>query len=204
MEEFFLLLWPQFDTNWFLAINGSYNSVLDAIMWFFSNKYVWIPLYVAVAYFFYRKMGVKGLVAIAFALICFALTDLISAEVIKPAFQRLRPSRDPSMEELVHLLEGKGCRYGFVSNHAANTFGFTLFSFLVFKLRRLFYLVFLWPTLVSYSRVYVGKHYPLDVLAGAVVGLLLAGLCFWLFVKCWKYLKDKWKLREGPIDKKTA
>lgn len=179
------------DQNLFLLLNGAHCAWLDPVMMFFSNIRVWIPFYLIIVFFlFYKHNWRWGLLALAAVLLTFGLCDQMSAQVIKEAVQRLRPSHTESLAASIHLLEGKGGLYGFVSSHAANVMGLALITSLIFKKKWYSFAIFTWATIVSYSRIYVGKHFPLDVICGAMLGLVLAYLVYLLFL----YLERKWKL----------
>ena len=152
-------------------------------MAFCTNLWNSLPVYLWMAWTFVRRNRRQGLLAVGFALLCFAAGDMLGAEVIKPFFARLRPTHEPALAGLVHVVTDVGGRYGFVSIHAVTTFSLALFTALVLGRRHpLSWLVWPWAALLSYSRIYVGKHYPLDVLAGALTGLALAAV-FWLLWK---------------------
>ena len=102
-------------------------------------------------------------------------SDQISSSLLKPFFQRLRPSHNPDIENLVHIVnDSRGGLYGFVSSHAANTFGVATFVALVFRHKGITPVIYFWPMLVSYSRIYLAKHYLGDIIGGAIVGVLVA------------------------------
>jgi undecaprenyl-diphosphatase len=124
--------------------------------------------------------------------LCVALTDQIASHLIKNWVQRLRPSHEPSLSGLVHLVNGyRGGKFGFVSSHAANSFGIALFLFFLLRksLPQIGYILFPWAIAVSYSRIYLGVHYPADILGGALIGLLtgwgLYSLFHWVEQKNW-------------------
>jgi len=174
----------QLDRWLFLVINGAYTSWLDPVMTGASTSYTWIPLYVVLLFLFFRYLSWKqALIAIGAALFCFLLTDRISVMVFKDVFCRLRPSHEPTLEGMVHLLEKRGGLYGFVSSHAANLFGIATLSSLVIRKRWLNWPLFGLVSIVGYSRIYVGKHYPLDVLCGALLGLLIGWLVYKLYTR---------------------
>jgi len=146
---------------------------------FMSDKNVWIPLYAIIVFFLFRRLGWRKAVLVVVGVgLTFAFCDIVSG-LIKDAVGRLRPAYN---EELIsdglNLLEGRGGKYGFLSSHATDTFGFAVASFLGFRedgRRHILYgiQIFLWATLVSASRMFVGKHFLGDILAGAVLGLLI-------------------------------
>lgn len=188
------------DTSLLLAINGWHSPIADKIMLFFSAIPVWIPLYVIVAalMFWPRWQTLKSeripvwmtalfcIIAIA---ICFGFCDQASS-FIKESVQRFRPGHEPALEGLVRLLEGKGGNYGFVSGHAANSFGFATITSLIFRKKPYTAAIFCWAAIVSYSRIYLAKHYPLDVICGAILGVAVAISIYLLL----KYLLHRYEM----------
>lgn len=172
------------DREIFLEINGWHSPFFDVVMYWFSQKLIWAPLYVALLvmmWFLYRKSFWYILPMIVLLV---TLTDQISVVLFKDAFERLRPCHDPALEGMVRILNGQcGGAYGFISSHAANTFGVAVFAGLLLKPRYkwIFPLLILWASLVSYSRVYMGVHYPGDVIVGAIVGAIIGYLIVLLF-----------------------
>lgn len=127
----------------------------------------------------------KGVIMLLFVGLVIALCDQTASHLIKNAVQRLRPSHDPALTGLVHLSKaGPGGLYGFVSSHAANSFGMATFFYFVLdsKFKYLKYWLFIWAVLVSYSRIYNGVHYPGDVIVAAIIGAFF-GWCFALLFK---------------------
>ena len=171
------MTFPDWDTTLFLHLNGAHADWLDPAMTLLSSSRAWIPLYILIASLMIRKDGWYGLVCIAFMALAFGLADQLSVILFKENFQRLRPCYAEELQGIVRSLEGCGGRYGFVSNHAANTFCLATFVSLIFKNKYSRAAIFLWAAAVAYSRIYVGKHYPLDVICGAAFGALcgLAG-----------------------------
>jgi len=173
-----------FDTNLFLFLNGFHNSLFDGIMSAFSAKLTWIPVYVAVLYVVIKTWRKDAIwVALSFVA-CILIADHVSSSFFKEVVQRPRPSHADELQGLVHLVNyHRGGKFGFVSSHAANAVGFALISSLLFK--RWFYTlsIFSWAIITAYSRIYLGVHYPFDVLGGAVVGALAALFCFWILQK---------------------
>ena len=194
------MFWEQviaLDKEWTLALNGlGGNSVLDAMMVFASHKLVWVPLYLAlVALLFWRLGWKRALVFLAAVGLTFLCCDQL-ANLFKYGFERLRPSHDGSMlENGLRLLERPGSLYGFFSAHAANTFGLAVCTVLAFRTdkrlrwRGLALGMGFWALLVSFSRIWVGKHFLGDVLVGTVIGIgigfALGCLARWFCVRVW-------------------
>ena len=142
-------------------------------MWLVSNRWIWIPGYVILAILLFRKRGVRsGTTAIIIIAFLIILTDQTCASVLKPTLCRLRPSSpDNPISALVTLVNNyHGGQYGFPSCHAANTFALAIFLSLQFNCRYATVALICWSLLVSYSRIYLGVHYPADILGGFVVG----------------------------------
>lgn len=163
------------DQQLFEKINGDWiNPFFDTIMPFLRNSLNWAPLYLFLLVFVLLNFKTKGLWWITFFIATVALTDMTGNYVFKHAFERLRPCNDPDFFDHVRLLiKNCGNGYSFVSNHAANHFGMAAFFFVTFKhlLKRWIWIGLLWAGLIAYAQVYVGIHYPFDVLVGAMLGL---------------------------------
>jgi undecaprenyl-diphosphatase len=172
----FLNILKSWDTDLFLAINDAHSSYWDMVMWWASDKYIWIPLYLLFLYLLWRDYRKKIWVVMLFAALLIFLSDQISVHLFKDVFQRLRPCHEPELQGMVHIVNGKcGGSFGFYSSHASNVFALAVFVISLYKRHCLsLYLgILVWVTLVTYSRVYLGVHYPGDVLAGAVAGSIL-------------------------------
>lgn len=157
------------------------SSFLDAILIPARNKYVWIPLYVFIIAFSLINFGKKGYYVVLFLILTVGAADAISNYGFKKNFQRLRPCR--AIPEQVSTRVSCGSGYSFTSNHAANHFALATFiSLLLGKNRRRWQLlILLWAAIVSVSQVYVGVHYPTDILAGGILGYFIARLMYLLF-----------------------
>lgn len=182
----------QFDTNLFLLINQANNNVLDIIMFYASSNLFWIPLYVLLFILFGIKYRWKAIIAVVFVILAVAIADLSSVHLFKNVFQRLRPCYEPALTPIINNIVGCGGKYGFVSSHAANSFAIVI---MVVKLigdkhKWLNWLMPLWGILILYSRIYLGKHYPGDVIAGAILGAIIGWLIYMAFVKTLAYLSD--------------
>ncbi|MDY0198605.1 MAG: phosphatase PAP2 family protein [Tenuifilaceae bacterium] len=167
------------DTQVFLLLNGLNSPFFDPIMIFLSGKLTWIPLYLLIIFYMYKRFGwrlVWPLLGVAFVVV---LADQISVHLFKNIFERLRPCHNPDIKEMVHLAANRcGGKFGFISSHAANAFGVATFLALLLKRRWFLLSIILWATMVSYSRIYLGVHYPGDVLIGGLVGSI-CGYAVW-------------------------
>lgn len=169
------------DTQLFLAINGTHNAFFDFVMFWVSDKLIWTPLYIFLAWLLFRHYGKKALLLVLFAGLILVFTDQTSVYLFKNVFFRLRPCQDPSLAGMVHLVnEQCGGRFGFISSHAANSFGLAAFLSLLLgkKFRYLTVCMLLWALLLSYSRVYLGVHYPGDVIVGGIWGAAIGSAMF--------------------------
>lgn len=172
------------DRELFLAINGAHAPWLDPLMVFASGKFTWIPLYLFILYYTWRTRGLRNLLLFILGVaLTVALADQISVHLFKNCVQRLRPCHQPGLMELVYLPTGHcGGQFGFVSSHAANAFAVFLFAHRFIQKRWLTVTLLLWATFVGYSRIYMGVHYPGDVLGGALLGLLLGWVSYRLLL----------------------
>ncbi|MDR0660156.1 MAG: phosphatase PAP2 family protein [Prevotellaceae bacterium] len=162
---------PSWDAKLFAFLNGLHVDWLDPIMVAISSVPIWIPLYLVIGFFIFKKYKWNGLICIAAAALCIVTVDQMST-VIKYAIERPRPC---NALVSVHLLEGCGSGYSFLSNHASNVFGFAMITALFFKKRPYAIFIFIWAFVVAYSRIYLGKHYPLDIIGGAAFGMFVGG-----------------------------
>ncbi len=165
------------DTWLFLKINGLHNPPLDKLMHWASLKYFWIPLYAVFLFLVIKQYKKNTFLILIFAALTIALSDQICLHFFKNVFQRYRPCHNLLLAAKIHLVDACGGKYGFVSSHAANTFALAYFLLTFFVSKYSWsWALFIWAGVVSYSRIYLGQHYPADVLIGACVGLLSAFL----------------------------
>ncbi|NQU53794.1 MAG: phosphatase PAP2 family protein [Bacteroidetes bacterium] len=162
----------ELDKELFLFLNSFYNDFWDTIMLMVTRKETWLPLYLVIIFYVIKNYRSKSLMILFFMALTVLASDQISV-LIKETVQRLRPVHEPTIEHLVHNVFRKGGLYGFVSSHAANMFAIFVFTSKIFKNKTYYFLLLFWAVIVSYSRIYIGVHYPLDVLGGAVLGWLL-------------------------------
>lgn len=173
---------PEWDTELFIIINGLHCDWLDPVMKTFSAISVWIPMYLIIAGLMFRGRPVwKGVVALIMLGATFTMADLLSVHLFKNVFERLRPCHVEELKAVIYSLENCGGQYGFISNHAANAFAFAMFTAWFFKNRYFTVMIFFWAVCVSYSRIYVGKHFPLDVVCGAIFGVICQQMILLLY-----------------------
>ena len=163
---------------WFYINNQWHTAVLDAIVPFFRNPWFWSPLYLFLLIFMPSRFGKKGWIWCLIFLLCFAISDQLSASLLKPMFHRVRPCNNPDLATLIHLIVPCGGGFSFPSAHASNHFAMGVFSALTLSkyIKWIWFIPLLWAMIVALSQVYVGVHYPLDVLGGALLGSTI-GIC---------------------------
>ena len=174
------------DKEVFLYLNGCHSGFWDVIMFNISNKFLWIPLYALILYWLIKSFKRDTVWIIITVVLLIAVSDQMSVHAFKNVFMRLRPCHDPELEGLVHIVRGKcGGEYGFYSSHATNHFALAVFLSFMFRGRFRFFmpLILLWASLIGYSRIYLGVHFPLDVLAGAAAGSILGAAAYLLLRK---------------------
>jgi len=168
----------QADTWLLLWLNGHNSVFFDQVMYLVSGKWEWIPLYAVILGFIIYRFRWKAVWVLLTVALMITLSDQLS-NLLKSNVMRPRPCKDPEIGHLVHLVKDHcGGAYGFVSAHAANSFALTTFVSLLYRRRWIIAGMVCWATLVSYSRVYLGVHYPGDILGGALLGVLVAWLLF--------------------------
>lgn len=189
----------ELDLEVFLRLNGMHTPLLDTLMVFASSKTAWVPFYVLlVAWVWWRKGWRYAIWLLVGAGLCVLLSDRISVLAFKDTVRRLRPCHYlPTLGISVHIPDGEGCwgQYGFVSSHATNVFSVAFFLSLLARRGWLTGVMLVWASWVSVSRVFVGVHYPLDVLCGGLLGALI-GLTVYFFTR-WFSLRcgHKWWIR---------
>ena len=169
------------DSDLFLFLNGLHVDWMDKFMVLITDMWAWFPLYLLLIYWTVKQYGKRcWWVFLAVGVVVF-FSDQISSHLFKPLFHRLRPCFNEDFEGIIHLPKGlAGGQFGFTSSHAANTFSIATFLTPVLKKYRPWpaILLYLWAFISSYSRIYIGFHYPGDIIAGAILGVLV-GMIFW-------------------------
>ena len=183
------------DQQWLLAINGWHSEWADILMWYISKSTTWLPLYALLVGLIVYRFGIlspslcregrrgssllRVLIILAGFAVAVGMSDFISSGIIKPWVCRLRPTHEPEIAGLIHLVNGyTGGLYGFVSSHAANTMACALLFALLYRNKYATVGLMLWVALNCYSRMYLGVHYPADIIGGLAIGALMATLTY--------------------------
>lgn len=164
--------------------NGSDNLLIDQFVWVLTSGLTWIPLYLSLFYIVIRNnetMPQIGLVVMG-AVLCVLFADGLADGIIKPLVGRWRPSNDPAIKYTIHIVNGLRCRdFGFCSAHAANTMSIAVFFALLIRSRLMAFTLVGWSLLNCWTRLYLGVHYPSDILAGLALGALIGFLVYLLY-----------------------
>lgn len=178
-----LELLQQWDRDLFLWINSLHHPLLNSPMVILSGQVIWLPmillsLWIAVKKFGWRMAGFFTL----FLLLAIVASDVTSSYILKNTTLRLRPCREIDLRPLIYSFGQKcGGKYGFVSSHASNSFVLLTFTTFALRLKGLWWLVWILGGAVAYSRIYLGVHYPGDILGGVIVGCFWGGVMVWCF-----------------------
>lgn len=189
------------DQSILLFINGLNHPFLDEIMWLLTGKFIWFPFYAILLFLVYKKTDrIQTFITfLLVGLIIIGLSDFIATHLFKYPIGRYRPSHHLSLRELLHFYELKqgqfyqGGQYGFVSGHATNSFAIAIYFGLFlrnFYKKALLFLV-LWALMICYTRVYLGVHYPSDIIGGITLGIVMAVVGNVIFKKVGFYLANR-------------
>jgi len=149
-----------------------------------TEQLYWFPFFAVVLYFIFKRFGKRAVLFLLGIAVTIALADQFTFRFMKPFFARLRPTHQPELEGLVHFVNNyKGGLYGFASSHAANSFGVATFLYLEARKKiPWIWVMFVWAVVFSYTRIYLGVHYPGDIIVGALVGSVMGYISFRLEV----------------------
>jgi undecaprenyl-diphosphatase len=180
-----------FDEQIFRILNGLHAEFLDGIMVFATKTHTWFPLYALIIFFLFRTYRKDTFLVLFAVFLLILLADQFASGLMKPLFERLRPCHREDFQTWIFLPDGKaGGKFGFISSHAANTFALAAFLSLLLKNKMhasFRYLLWFWAFFVSYTRIYVGVHYPLDLIFGGGSGVMWARLIYF-------FLPEKYKI----------
>lgn len=182
----------QTDKALMLFLNGFNSDLMDPVMGFITNKKTWYPAYgLLLIYLLYRHKS-RGLYFVLVIVLTVVLSDQITSTLLKPNVGRLRPCHQEGFSLQIHRVGPCGGVYSFASGHSANSFALaTIISLLVFGGQKKYYLaLYIWAAIVAYSRVYVGVHFPGDIVFGAMLGILSGHLLF----RLWNRVNEKYGL----------
>ncbi len=181
------------DKQLLLAMNGSDSLFWDGVMHVYTTTVVWIPFALALIYLLIKNNSLMNfIVLLVMCALVITLTDGITSTICKPLFARFRPTHDPEIMYMVDVVNNyRAFKYGFMSSHASNSFGIAVFVMLLVKNRLLSISLVVWALLNCYSRIYLGVHYPGDIICGTMVGIL----CGVLVYKLYSYIREK--MRSG-------
>lgn len=177
----------QADTDLLLTLNGTGSQFVDGLMMGLTSGLTWIPLYVALLYLVIKNSETMGQIALIVVCVAFCIlfADGMADGIVKPSVARFRPCNDPSLCHLVQLVDGYRAngKYGFFSAHAANTFSIAVFFCLLVRSSILSVSLLLWSLVCSYTRMYLGVHYPLDVAVGLLWGGMVGCAVYFVYYK---------------------
>jgi len=186
----------------FFQLNGSDSLYWDHFFYLYSYKWIWLLFYACFFLVFIYKNKWEEIVCVLLAIVLVVLLcDQISSGFFKPFFHRFRPTHHPEFKNMVDTVLGyRGGKYGFISSHAANAFGFMTFTALLFKNRIFSYCIALFAIINGFSRIYLGVHFISDVIVGAVVGAIIGCLVYKLYNYVrWKFLKHPKETLNQPV-----
>ncbi|WP_425077127.1 phosphatase PAP2 family protein [Psychroserpens sp. S379A] len=184
----------QLDTELFVYLNGLGNKTWDAFWLFYTTKFNWIPFYALLLFLMYKhiKNTKVFLLTLLVIVLMITFTDQITNLFKKVLVMRLRPCYNPEIDDIIRLVKRScGGKYGYFSGHASNSMAVATFVSLILrsKYKYLPYILVVWAIVMAYSRIYVGVHYPLDILSGMLFGMISGNL----FYKLFKYLQNRYE-----------
>lgn len=181
----------QLDTDLFLYLNSLHCPVMDRFMYLFTGRFIWIPMYATLLYIVTRHYRpLRALVLVLGIVLSIVIADQLCASILRPIFERLRPANlENPISSLVHIVDGyRGGRFSFPSCHAANSFALASFVWWMIRKPRVRAFIVIWALLTCYSRIYLGVHYPGDLLVGGVIGVIVGSGCYYLSVSLLRFI----------------
>lgn len=181
----------QYDKELLVFLNGLGSENWDAFWMFITNQFSWLPLYVLFLVLIFKALGwKKGLALVLLTAVLVTFSDQLTV-FIKNYTERLRPNRDPEINQIIRIVKNNKS-FSFLSGHATTSTAISLFMHLTLKkYYKYTILFFIWPILFAYSRIYIGVHFPIDVTAGALLGLLIGFVFYKLSLKLLMKIDDK-------------
>ena len=192
----------QVDTSVFLYLNGFHNQYWDYFMTMYSSRFVWVPFYASFLFVMIRNLHIKVTIAsLAIIVAIIFVCDQTASTILKPMVERMRPSNlDNPISPLVHVaFDYRGGRYGFPSSHAANAWSMAFFAMYLVRRNKLSLFLTLWALVMSYSRIYLGVHYPGDLLVGTLIGFVAATISYYLYRHFAKEYTDQFAPKAGSF-----
>jgi len=194
--------------QWFEAIDKNIFTlihsdgalpVIDSVMKGLRNAFTWVPLYAFILYWILRHGKKYAWQFILLSLVTFAITDFVSASILKPAFSRIRPCYDPELQDIIRELVACGGQNSFPSSHASNHFGLAAFWFYSIYLikGKNWHWLWIWALIIGYAQVYVGKHYPIDIIGGGLFGYVVGTFSAIIFER-WLFPQPSFVSRSLP------
>jgi undecaprenyl-diphosphatase len=193
------------DIDLFLLLNSYYSDYWDSIMLIITHKEIWFPFFLVIIFLLVKKYRSKSLLILIFLALTILISDQLSV-LIKETVQRLRPVYSPQIQHLVHSVLHNSGQYGFVSSHAANSFAIFFFISRIFRKRGFSLLLFFWALVFSYSRIYLGVHYPGDIICGAILGAFIGIVLYkiLMFIENHFFLTQNPKIENTNLDSRQS
>ncbi len=188
MTLFAMLSLIEIDQNLFYQINSEWtNAFFDWLLPVWRNKYFWLPVYLFIILFAVFNFGKKSYWFVLFLVAAVGTSDFVSSQLVKKSIKRVRPCNDTNLQQVRSLVRC-GSGYSFTSSHATNHFAISYFLFatLGIRFKKIRGWLIAWAASVSYAQVYVGVHFPIDVVSGMILGILIAKLFAWLYERSGK------------------